>query len=205
MAARLGVAGRTWPGGRPERVRNHARARPGRAGPRRRCLSTSGAGARAYGPDLRHHRLPAAVPRRGASDGHRADRRHAGRAQLRAWRQWLVAVVGLGRDRRAEGHGLKPQGRGGAGLRRARPDLGDPGSEGRGQGHDLRPRVPAADPVGAGDRKLDAGLPDRAGGRGRAGLRPDLGADGPRLVQGVPQLPGPAGRAGAVDRPLHCQ
>ena len=87
-------------------------------------------------------------------------------------------------------------------LRRAGPDLGDPGPGGRREGDHLRQGPPARRPLGAGHRQLDAGQPHRAGRRRRPAVRRALGGDGADLLQALPPLPGPAGRSGGVERPL---
>ena len=64
---------------------------------------TACAGSRPRRSLVRHHGVPAPLPRRGAAARYRGDRQDVRRAQLWPWRQRLVAVLGLGHDCRAEG------------------------------------------------------------------------------------------------------
>ena len=93
--------------------------------------AAAGADPRPCRPPVRHQGLPPAVPDQGPQPGRRADRRRHGGAQLRPWRQRLVAVLGLGRHAGAEGHVLQPQEGRGDRLRHHRPDLGDHRPAGR--------------------------------------------------------------------------
>ena len=129
--------------------------------------TVSAAGARPSRPPVRHHGLPAPVPRPGPAHRGRADRRHLGGAQLRPWRQRLVAVLGLGQSGDPESAGEQSRADRGDRLRRHRPHLRHHGAAGRRAGHHLCPRSLAPDPLGARHRQLDAGLAHRAEGRRR--------------------------------------
>ena len=148
----------------------------------RRGRARGRAGARAHprpdGSDLRHRGLPAAVPRGGTEAGCRACRRHAGGAQLRPWRQRLVALLGLRHRGGAQGDGEQPARGRGHRLRRSRPHRRDPRAARRREGHDLRARAAARDAVGPSDGGLDAGLAHRARRRRTAGFRGLVGRDG---------------------------
>ena len=173
---------------------------PRRGGPRGR------AGARAHprpdGSDLRHRGLPAAVPRGGTEAGCRACRRHPGGAQLRSWRQRLVALLGLRRRGGAQGDGEQSARGRGHRLRRSRAHRRDPRAARRREGHDLRARAAAADAVGPSDGGLDAGLAHRARRRRAAGFCGLVGRDGAHGLQDAPGLSRPARRSRGMDRLL---
>ena len=70
--------------------------------------AAAGADPRPSRPHLRHHASACGPSGPRAPTRYRTDRRHAGRAQLRAWRQRLVAVLGFGQRRGAKGDGRQP-------------------------------------------------------------------------------------------------
>ena len=116
--------------------------------------------------------LHQAVPGQGTQSGHRTDRRCAGGAQLRPWRQRLVAVLGFGQCRGPESHVGSPKeiaviGCGIVGL--TAPSC----AARRRPGHHLYPRIVQPHPFGPRQWQLDAGfprLPDRTGGTGFGAL-----------------------------------
>ena len=110
---------------------------------RRRHSTNARAGTRPSRPAVRHHRLPAAVPRRRAAHRSRTDRRHFGGAQLRPWRLGLVAVLGFGQSGHSKGAGEQPQPGRGDRLRRDRAHLRDHGAARRRRCHHLCPRSSA--------------------------------------------------------------
>ena len=153
-------------------------------------------------PPVRHHGLPAPVPRGGSAPRHRTGRRQAGRPQLRPWRQRLVALLGLGACRSRQGDAAEPERDCRDRLRRARTHHRHRRAAGRRACNDLCARPPSRHPLGARDGKLDAGLAHRAHRQSGAGIPRIVGTDGADLVPHLPALSGPARQSGGMDRPL---
>ena len=126
----------------------------------------------------------------------------AGRAQLRPWRQRLVALLGLQHPGCAPGHAGQSRRGGGDRLRDTGAHLGDPGAARRRAGDHLRPRAAAAHDVGPGDRRVDARFARGACQCCSAGLCGGVGGDGAHRLQDPSELSRPAGHAGRMDRPV---
>ena len=161
-----------------------------------------GADPGAHRPHLRHRRLHPAVSRPRPAARHGTIGRHTGGSQLRPWRQRLVAELGFEHDGRRQGDPGAPARDRRDRLRRARSHLGNPGAARRRTRHDLCGRALAADPLGPGVRRLDAGLAHRARLRRQPRLCRAVGGDGTHRLQDAPRLSRPARRAGGMDRLL---